>query len=103
MSMPSEHMDERTFYPYYLLFGYEKYPFKSDFEKQEANKLIEDFIDIVETEKQKSPEFSKKIDDIDFKVLLSEPKGEWHTKYTFKDDQQELINEAVQGKSAVHK
>ena len=73
MSLPDDGKDEKTYYPYYVLFGYDKLPFKNEVEKDQANKAIKDFIGIIESEKQKSPDFSKKVEEIDFDVLLQEP------------------------------
>ena len=51
MSLPYDGKDEKTYYPYYVLFGYDKLPFKNEIEKDQANKAIKDFIGIIESEK----------------------------------------------------
>ena len=73
MSFPDLNKDEKTYYPYYILFGYDQLPFKNEIEKSHANKTISDFIEIIDSEKAKSPDFAKKIEEIDFDVLLQEP------------------------------
>ena len=74
-------------------------------------------MDIINLEKQKSKEFAEKSADIYFETLLrmrppevgrlhcETPEAQknwekWNEYYSFKDDHNELINEAIQGKSA---
>ena len=44
MSFPDESKDEKTYYPFYVLFGYDQLPFKNEIEKDVAKKAISDFI-----------------------------------------------------------
>jgi hypothetical protein len=99
-------------------------PFKHPEERVEANKMIDDFLEIIEDEKTKNTAFSKKIEDINFEVLLSRPPAgkyrhktidnfdavdnqercnelwkQWEDLYSWKDDNKDLIDQAVSAKS----
>ena len=96
--------DEKEFYPYTIIIDSDKLPFQSDLEKRTADQAIIDFIEVIESEKTKSEEFAKKVEDINFKVLfLQKPHSDWHywdQQYSFADSQKDLVNEAVLGKKA---
>ena len=126
--MPSSDADEREFYPYYILFGHDQLPFKSAEEREIANQLIKDFVLIIEDSKNQSEDFARKIKDIDFEILLSRPPlgyfdkdfvlrpnfeeveiphndhnieqwKKWEDKYSFRDPQSDLIDDAIHSKS----
>ena len=77
----SKEYEEMQFYPYYILCGYSKLPFQNPNERVEANSAIDDFVDIIELERERSESLAKKIKDIDFEVLLSRPPEGKYDKY----------------------
>ena len=113
--------DEKEFYPYYILFGYDCMPFKTSSDRQAANKAIREFCEIIELEKGKNESFAQKLSDIDFEVLFARPPGDklrpnfdsteenpeknrelwkqWESRYAFPDQQKDVVDQAVSAKS----
>lgn len=61
MSLPTDDMEEREFYPYYMLFGHKNMPFKCAEDRIKANKAIDEFVEIIEAERKKNDFFAKRI------------------------------------------
>ena len=73
MSLATDEMEERQYYPYYMLIGHKSLPFRTAEERVIMNKMIDEFVAIIESEKSKSEKLQQRINDIDFKVLLARP------------------------------
>ena len=86
MSLPTDDMEEREFYPYYMLFGHQNMPFKNAEERIKANKAIDEFIEIIGIEKTKNEQFAKKVEDIDFEVLFARPPPGKYSQYVNHDN-----------------
>ena len=112
MSIPESHETVRSLYPYYLMFEEETLPFQSLQEKEAADKHIDDFLSLINMEKERNPEVKKKLDNIYLNELLKmrPPKMnsnrcedpdqqekwlEWNKYYAFRDDHNELLFESV--------
>ena len=82
-----------------IIIDSDKLPFHNELEKKAADKAIVDFIDVIESEKKKSEEFSKKVEEIDFNLLFLQSNKndwkQWKERYSFTDSQLDLVNEAV--------
>ena len=107
-----------------MLYGHQNLPFKSVDDRLMANHQIDEFIGIIEQEKMKSEKFAKRIEEVDFKVLLARPPrdktrqhvpslsnfeesedpdrelwAQWEKRYSFKDKNMDLVDEAIMAKS----
>lgn len=81
--------DEREFYPYYFIFGYDRVPFKTSHDRKRANWILEQFCGAVENNKKKpdgGEEFANAVNAIDFEVLLARPPLGYYSKEAFLQD-----------------